>query len=305
MSLSVVLCTYNGTRYIEEQLESILSQSLTPDEIVVSDDGSSDDVLEVIDSRLAGGSVAYSVLKNKFTIGPALNFSQAINQAKGEYIAMSDQDDVWGCLKLESLMSLMHCLEADVGCETPILVFSDATIVDSHLNVLHSSFQSYHGFDLSRVSLASLLVENISPGCCMLVNKALAELAMPLPEDALMHDGWLMLVAKAFGKIGYVDQPLVKYRQHDRNAVGASRKLGALKILRSIAASKRVIIGYQSQARAFLTVFGGRLSPQDFKLMSQFSLLSEKNFWARKVFCLKNKIKKQSPVKNIALYCFV
>ncbi len=214
--ISVALATYNGTRYIEPFLASVRSQDWDDVRLVVSDDGSTDGTGEQIASLWNGAAIH----RNTAARGVIGNFSNAMTQAGGGYVALADQDDVWEPHKLSTLMREMEACERHHP-DGPVLVFSDLKVVDSNLNVIGDSFFRSTSKSLQASGVQDFLLSNHIPGCTMLVNDALLRLALPIPAEVMMHDWWLALVAASFGVVGSVDDPLVLYRQHGSNTVGA------------------------------------------------------------------------------------
>lgn len=224
--LSVALCTYNGEQYLKEQLESFANQSLLPDELVVCDDGSSDGTIEILQMFSLCAPFEVKVIQNEKSLGIVKNFSKAIEYCSGEYIAISDQDDIWMYEKLKETVGLLKVMEKKYGKEFPLLVHSDLTVVDVDLNILNESMmksQHIENEDIPSRALGTLLANNYVTGCTVVINKALKNLSLPIPREAIMHDRWLALVAASSGKIGFVDQPLILYRQHGNNQVGARK----------------------------------------------------------------------------------
>ena len=221
--VSVVLTTYNGERFIEEQLRSILHQTHKPSEIVLVDDASTDRVCEIAEQLLRQCDIPYLILKNESNMGYMRAFEKGLQSATGEYIAFSDQDDVWDLDKLHHLFNAMQNLERQYP-KVPLLTFSDVKVVDQDLNVYSNSFNKAQKFYMGSTSQSfhSLCVQNVIPGMSMMINRKLKELATPFPEHAIHHDWWIALVCAHSGKIQYVDLPLVYYRQHGANVLGGN-----------------------------------------------------------------------------------
>jgi GT2 family glycosyltransferase len=220
--ISVALCSYNGAKYIREQLESIAGQSLKPKEIVVCDDGSTDGTVELVESFAHSSDVEVQVYKNERWLGVNANFSRAISLCRGNYIALSDQDDIWAEGKLELCLAEMVRQERAVGPDRPCLVHSDLQVCDTDGRLLAGSFMHRQG--LSHVEsdpLKVLVVRGFVTGATVLLNRALMEAALPFPEEAVHHDWWLALVAAGAGIIGFVPRGLVYYRQHEGNVIGS------------------------------------------------------------------------------------
>lgn len=214
--VSIALATYNGAVYLPEMLDSYAQQTHPPMEIVVSDDHSKDGTLDVLSSYQPRLPLLVCTNPGK---GIVANFENAIRGCTGDYVALSDQDDVWLDHKIEKLLVGMRVLETFFGAQTPILVFSDLEIVDQTLETISPSFFASSIKKPMTRGLQPYLLGNHVPGCTFLFNRALLDRAMPL-TGVMTHDWWLILVALGLGKVGYVDRPLIKYRQHGSNAVG-------------------------------------------------------------------------------------
>lgn len=205
--ISVCVATYNGERYVADQLASIL-QSRLVDEVIVSDDGSSDDTRNIVMScgdarvRLVSGPQA----------GLVRNYEHLLMQARGEHIFLADQDDLWMPDKVETMMRALRSAD---------LAVSDCRVVDMDLKILQSSFFATHS---SGPGLLKNLLKNSYLGCCIAFNRSLLKFALPFPHPLAMHDWWLGLVAESFGSVTFVPLPLVLYRRHQANASSASEK---------------------------------------------------------------------------------
>lgn len=215
--ISVAMCTYNGEKYIEEQLMSIINQTVLPDEIVICDDGSSDNTVQIVRNTLKNWDRRYQIIINEKNLGYRKNFEKAIGLCKGEYIFLSDQDDVWNSKKIECMINE---IKKD---EEIVLVFHDAELVDHQLKSMGGTFWQQLGVyidELKRDDFRRILESNIVQGSACLIKRELFEYAIPFPEIAV-HDEWLALVAIAKGKIHPLNLVLSKYRQSESNAIGA------------------------------------------------------------------------------------
>ncbi len=205
--ISVCMATYNGEAFIEAQLRSILA-SPRIDEVVVSDDDSSDATL----ARIAAlGDARVRVVAGP-RAGLIRNFENALSQARGEVIFLSDQDDVWQPQKVEVVLEAL--IDAD-------LVVTDCRVVDGDLHVVAPSFFRVHG---SRPGFARNLLRNGYLGCCMAFRRSVLERALPFPPALPMHDWWIGLVAERSVRVRFLDTPLTLYRRHDANASSASER---------------------------------------------------------------------------------
>jgi len=222
--ICVLMGVYNGADYIEAQLDSILAQHHTNWKLLIRDDGSQDRSIKILE-KYAGRDTRITLVHDNFgNKGVLGNFSLLMEKAlqvSSEYFAFSDQDDIWCPEKLSSQLELM--CQAEVTCqENPILVHSDLEVVTASLGSISPSLMKYQGIGHQTSDpLKVLLVQNFVTGCTVMINRKLLEIALPVPKEALMHDWWIALCATAFGQIRFINKPLVRYRQHGNNAVGA------------------------------------------------------------------------------------
>lgn len=214
MSSSIAMCTYNGERYIREQLESILTQTIPPTEIIICDDCSKDKTIEIARNILKEWDGKWKIICNKKNLGYKMNFQKAISLCSGEIIFLSDQDDIWVSNKIEIMLQCFNNPDT-------ILAFHDAELVDQDANLLYPSFWETMPFDVNRFlnkNYSEVLVRNVMQGAACCFRKSLFKLAFPFPELAI-HDEWLFLNGLLNGKVVPVKKSLIKYRQA-RNAIG-------------------------------------------------------------------------------------
>lgn len=218
------MATYNGADYVAEQVRSIQEQTYTNWRLLVSDDMSTDATPSIL-SDLAAKDPRIVVLPRSRRWGSAkANFQHLLQNADASYVMLCDQDDYWLPSKIDRSISAIQELEKNCDSNIPLLAFCDMKVVDGNLNVLHDSFEKSSNFNPSKLSFRYLLAQNCAAGCCMVFNRETVEkfLLIDNPEPVDMHDWWLMLVASAFGRIGYIDESLSLYRQHGSNEVGAN-----------------------------------------------------------------------------------
>ena len=217
------MCTYNGAVFLPAQLESIIRQSRKPDEIVICDDGSTDQTRRLLENFAEESSIPVSLRFNQKNLGSVKNFEQAIGLCTGEVIALSDQDDVWRSDKLKSIEHAFQSVPA-AG-----LVFSDAEIVNEDLEPLERCMWDEVGFDahkrkLIRVghALEVLITGWTVTGATMAFRSRFVRLSLPVPDGiAMIHDGWIALTIAAVADVVPIEEPLIKYRQHARQQIGA------------------------------------------------------------------------------------
>lgn len=202
--ISVCMATYNGERYIKEQIESILKQLSADDEIIISDDGSEDSTIEIVNSF---NDKRIKIFFNQGINGFTHNFENAMSNAKGEYIFLSDQDDIWMDNKV--LITLEALRKAD-------LVLSDCITVNNDMKVLQES--RFKAFNIQPGFIHQLFKSRYL-GCCMAFNRKLLEVAMPFPknDNLVEHDIWLAAVGFLYFDVEFINIPLIYYRRHGDN----------------------------------------------------------------------------------------
>lgn len=308
VNADVVLATYNGQRYLQQQLDSLLGQSVSNTRILIGDDGSSDGTLTLIDQYSSKSPERVQVLpKDRGGKGACGNFNRLLLATDAPYVFLCDQDDVWDEDKISVALELLRELESVHGNEMPILVHTDLRVVDQSLAVTSDSFFEFQNLDAQASSFKQLLVQNMVTGCTVVVNRALLNKALPIPEDAIMHDWWLALVAAAFGKIGFVNRATMSYRQHGANAVGAKgctiALIGSrLKKLMSKSGAANLLRPALVQAKAFVRCYKESLSAEQLASVGCMVQMPDqpgvKRVWA----AVKARLCKQGVMRTLGYY---
>lgn len=240
--VGIVIATYNGEKYVAEQLKSVLAQTRVPDLIVVSDGSSSDDTVGICSRILLNSSIPYVVFTSDVRLSVVQNFEKALSYCDSDYIFLADQDDVWMPSKIQAMLTLIKEHNAD-------LVFTNATIVDEHLNTVYKkSLWESIGYGQNetvriidaceRSFVEELLRHNVVTGMCMCISQFLKQKILPLSTHSI-HDAWIALVAANMCKMIALDQEYVLYRQHASNVIGTESSL-VRAILRRNGYAKRV-----------------------------------------------------------------
>ena len=223
----VIMATYNGEKYIKEQLDSLLSQSHPYLLVDVCDDGSTDDTVSIVkeyekkDSRVR-------LFENKTNQGYIRNFMSGIVRCDRPYIMLCDQDDIWNRDKVELTLEKMKLMERE-NPEKPVLVFTDAMNFDSSTGKKLGRFHEMSHLNAKKVDTAHLFMENKCIGCTIMMNRAILPYLRELPEEIRVHDWWLALICSHFGAIGYLPEVTLMYRQHEGNQIGGTSYSGYLK----------------------------------------------------------------------------
>ena len=201
--ISVCMASYNGAKYIKEQIESILCQLPADAEFIISDDGSRDETIDIITS--------FDDKRIKIITGPGKgavkNFENALRATKGDIVFLSDQDDIWMPGKVDIILSAFN--------DSTECVLHDAEVVDASGKVLMPSFFQWRGV---KHGVLNNILKNSYTGCCMAVRRDLIEKSLPFPEGMEMHDWWLGLLAERDKASVFIDEKLIKYRRHGENA---------------------------------------------------------------------------------------
>jgi glycosyltransferase involved in cell wall biosynthesis len=214
--LSIAMTTCNGERYLREQLESIFAQTFQDFELVISDDVSSDKTISVIESYMKDHK-NIRLFRQHTRLGVVKNFEYAIKQCWGDYIALSDQDDIWEAHKLSLLLKHIRKMEK-IYHDLPLMVHSDLTVIGERDEKLKNSYFRYRHYYLKeKKDLPHILGPCGILGNTLLMNRNLAELALPFPKDLHVHDYWIALVNEIFGKRKTLKEELVQYRVHQTN----------------------------------------------------------------------------------------
>lgn len=276
--IDVLLATYRpDVNFLEEQRMSILAQEGVQVRILSREDDEG--------------------------LGPCMNFAKLLECSTADYAAFCDQDDVWMRDKLVRSMDKMKECEAIYGKDVPILVFTDAKVVDGNLRILDESLFVRTKINPKRVRPSQLILQNVANGNTMLFNAALRKKVGSIPCEAFMHDHWMMLVASAFGHIVCLNEPTLLYRQHSGNVLGGA-KVGAAYYLARMAQGfsslkKRLYLNIL-QAAAFALRYSD--APECFKACLN---LENRNWAMRRWILLRHGIFKNGFFRNIGLFLVV
>ncbi len=214
--ISIAMATYNGEKYLREQLDSILVQTIQDFELIACDDCSTDSTVQIL-NEYAKRDSRIKVFVNEENLGFKKNFERAIGLCSGEYIALSDQDDVW-------LPEHLEVLSENIGDKD--LIGGNSLLVDENNNEMGMTFLESikHNKNLPRCDydfFFLILHQNIFQGGCILFSKALLKYAFPIPKNVSFHDWWLALVACEYKGVEYIDKCISRYRQHKKNIIGS------------------------------------------------------------------------------------
>lgn len=249
--LSVAMCTYNGAKHLQAQLDSIAAQTRLPDELVVFDDRSTDETVAIIEQFACEAPFEVRLEINESNVGSTKNFERVISKCRGEIIALADQDDVWLVNKLD-VVSTVFLARPSVGA-----VFSDAEVVDENQVPLGFRLSASVGFTPTLQkgisngrSTQVLLNHNVVTGATMAFRRKFRDLILPISEKWI-HDGWIALLVSTVGDLAFIREPLIRYRKHARQQTGP----GAVSLADRLVRAKRTGASeYYALAEQFVSV---------------------------------------------------
>lgn len=266
LKITVAMTTYNGARYIKQQLTSVYHQIRRPDEVVIIDDGSTDRTVEIINSFIAENDLkSWRVVENRENLGFIRNFRKAVSFAEGDVVFLCDQDDVWYEDKIESISNLF-ATRPDI-----LAVNSSFTVIDGENNDSDAAGprgKNNYGLigqrlyrPLEKISLKTVMHRNISPGCTAAFRHEITDAYTRNTDCTLPHDYEMNLLAAAKDGLYFYNMPLVKYRIHDRNTLGfaakpqtrieiAAEKYAAAKSIRELPQRERLYLLCAERLRA-------------------------------------------------------
>lgn len=306
--VDILLPTYNGEKFLPDQIESLLNQTFTEWRLIIRDDLSSDGTMKVINKYEKKYPDKIFLLDSKFVKkGIVGSFEHLIEVSSAPYIAFCDQDDVWNPDKLEIQFKKMIELELVYGDKKPILIHTDLAVVDENMETLNDSFWRYQNLSPDRMSsLRRVLVQNSVTGCTVLINRELLKRSLPIPDKVIMHDWWLALVAVAEGKIYGMDVSTVKYRQHGGNDTGAKKWSVQYKIRAIFSGSKchkRKLLKTCNQARALLN--SNVLGPCNKNIVERYVSMYQMRWVKRRLEMIKMGFYKHGLLRSLAMFIYL
>lgn len=283
--MAIVLATYNGETYLQEQLDSLMRSTFSDFEIFIRDDGSSDKTCNIIQEFVDRNPGKVHWIKDGETGGNACGnfmrlFKYVFEVGTFSYVMCMDQDDLWHSDKIQKTMEAMKEAEKENEKEIPILVHTDLRVVDQDRNEIAHSFAEYSMLNPNVKKVNRILAYNNVTGCTMMLNKKLLEMCVCGSTDIFMHDWWCALIAAAFGEIKYLKEQTIDYRQHVHNTIGASNNKNIRTVLKKASQFMKKINRKETlfdktirQAEVFNSAFGKRMSPELKKIIEAYCRL--------------------------------
>lgn len=310
-AVDVLLASYNGKRFIAEQIDSILRQTYQNFKLIIRDDGSTDATVSIIDALCAAHPArVFRIRDTMANLGAAGNFAALLAHSRAPYVMFSDQDDIWFPDKIEATLALMQ-REEHVESEAagvPVLIYTDVVVVDVAGHELAPSYFSYTGIEPARTAFPALFLQNTVIGCTAMANRALLDQALPIPGGVAMHDWWLALIAAGRGRIAMLDRPTLLYRQHGANEVGAWR-YGLRNILQlspqRLRIARRNYRAAVTQVGLLLERCGASLRPDQRMIAERFVGLSALSWPQRRVEAWRLGLRKSGILRTTLLYALM
>lgn len=301
--IDILMATYNGEKYITEQIDSIINQSYSDWQLIISDDCSSDNTVNIIKKYQSEYPDKIFLHENAIRSGSAkANFYRLLSYIDNDYVMFADQDDVWLPEKISITLAMMQTYEKIYGSHNPVLVHTDLYVVDGVLNMVYDSLFDMQNMNYTRNNFNNILVQNIVTGCTVMINKALVRHLFEIPVKSVMHDMWLALVAAAFGKVVFLNHPTILYRQHGNNAEGAKNVKSFEYILYKLFSVGKIhenlLLNY-AQAGEFLRIYGDFLNPALKNMLYEYSNFSQKSILEKYKIIKKYGLEKQGLVRLI------
>ncbi|UPZ16065.1 glycosyltransferase family 2 protein [Flavobacterium humidisoli] len=282
--VSVVLCTYNGSAFLEKQLNSILEQTYDINEIIIVDDCSSDNTKEIL-KMFQDKNRNIKLFFNDVNLGSNKSFKLAISLATNNYIALCDQDDIWFRNKIEIQMNAINLKSHDDG--KPLVCFHDLRLIDQNDIVTNNSFWKLHKFVPKKFTFRKLLIVNIITGCTCIINRCMKEEMLKSDmEHIIMHDYLLALIGYGFGNVVYIEEPLMYYRSHT-GTVTEKEKItfgNRIKSFISRVNDGNYLLPYILQIEKVNYLYGDKFDLQRKKLVDSFIGLKNKGLLNRMIY---------------------
>jgi glycosyltransferase involved in cell wall biosynthesis len=220
--IAILLATYNGEAFLREQIASIEAQTASGWTVYFHDDGSTDGTMEIIRAYTAADPERFQCIDGPATGGAKNNFFYLLGQVDAPYYFFCDQDDIWERNKVE--VTHRRMLKAVTGNrQIPCLVFTELRVVGTDKHVIADRMSSYQALDCTNLGINRMLIQNVVTGCTMEINHALRDMMLKAGnlDDIIMHDWWAALIASWCGRMEFIPEPTINYRQHTGNSVGA------------------------------------------------------------------------------------
>lgn len=306
--IDILLASYNGEKYIAQQIDSILNQTFDDWILYIKDDCSTDNTANIIlEYEKKYKDKIRVILSDKPSGSAKANFFSMLKYSTNDYIMLCDQDDIWLPDKIEISYNTIKKAEQENN-DMPVLVHTDLKVVNENLNIISESLFKMQNLDSRKDKINNLLVQNIVTGCTIMVNRKLLSYITQIPKNALMHDWWLALIACCLGRIVFIDKITVLYRQHEGNNVGAKAANSIkyfLERLLNIKPIKESLVDTYLQTGELLSAIGDNMDKLNYEIVNQYASLLKANKLKKIQVIVKYRLLKNSFVRVLGqiLFC--
>jgi glycosyltransferase involved in cell wall biosynthesis len=311
-AIEIAVATYNAGPWLDPFLESLAAQDFAEWRVLVRDDGSTDGTPDRLSQWQRRLPERFSILPGSGAknLGATANFNAVLQATAAARVMMADQDDIWLPQKIARTLDAMRQAEKDSGAATPLAIFTDAEVIDGAGVSVAPSYWQWNRTDLGRLgALHRIAMDSPALGCTMMLNRALLDVALPIPAGVPYHDWWLAMAAVAFGRLVPLRDRTIRYRRHGANVTSdpysGDPSTALRRTLRSPAGPRRrlqkLIVQTAAQSRAFVERYRNRLPPRDAAALDSLANLPNCGPLARRVALVRHGLWFSSPVKNLGL----
>lgn len=309
-TVAILMATYNGEKYLIEQIESILKQTYQEFVLFIRDDNSTDDTQNIINQYTKKyPEKIVQVCDERIAKGACRNFmfllEYVYNLNRYEIFMFADQDDFWLQNKVEDTINEYNKID---NKEQPILVHTDLNVVDAKLNLINDSFIKYSNLKGEYKEFNNYLIQNNVTGCTTLINKNLVEIVKFDINSICMHDWYFALIASAFGKVVFINKPTINYRQHGNNVLGAKKIKGIRGIWNKLIKNntiKKDLNKIFEQAESFKQNYYEELNAKNKEILDAFCKIKCTNKFNKIRLIIKNKFYKQGKIRIIGEIIYI
>jgi glycosyltransferase involved in cell wall biosynthesis len=302
--VEILLATYNGEKFIRRQLESLLEQTSGDWKLLIRDDGSTDATVAVCREFAASQPDRIRLITSGSNLGVRGNFNRLIRQSDADYIMFCDQDDVWLPQKIERSLAAMREMEKECGANVPLLVHTDSRVVNANLETIAPSASRWVG-RATGTHLGRVCMELPLFGHQMMINRALKDFSGAIPEGFVSWDWWYPLVATAFGRVAFVDEPLVLWRRHPAAASEVNERRVSTLLSRSLADYRRKVHISLRQCEIFHERFEEKLSAGQNAFFAGVGRIRQSGWLTRRALILRYRLFKTGLLKNAVVLLVV
>ena len=286
MNISIAMATYNGAKFLEAQLDSIATQTRMPMELVICDDASTDETINIIKAHILAPII--KLVTNPKNLGVVASFKIAASLCHSKnYIAFCDQDDIWHNNKLEENFNAIVNFSNE---KIPVLVYSDAVFIDASKKIINKSFMNETGIDKYQHVYQTALFGSIILGCSIMINPILRNYLSAMPDQLnFNHDAWMSLIGFSFGVCHFIQDPLLDYRKHDQNSTISNfekkSSVNRLNIqLNAIFSEKQYLINEIELAKNILEKYESEFTSTKIRQIKKFITLEHRPYLYKKLY---------------------